>query len=243
MPRRFVLLALALLVALVGCGLFWQYDARQSGAAQQPLGLFTSLPILWAEHGNLRDVLAEPVDDHWAKAVLEQHGKVVALDTLADLSRFDRLIIAQPRPLMPEENVALDGWVRAGGKALVFADPMLTQDSAFALGDKRRPQDVVLISPILGRWGLELRFDDAQAASLRENAGEGVLVNLPGQFASRPGGVDARCAIGPEGLIARCRIGKGRVLLVADAALLEADDDQGVSGDRLDTLLSESFGD
>ncbi len=248
MPRRFVLLALALLMTLVGGGLFWQYVARHNGAAQQPLGLFTSLPILWAEHGNLRDVLAEPASPHWAKAVLEQYGKVVALDTLegdslSGLSRFDRLIIAQPRPLMPEENVALDGWVRAGGKALVFADPMLTQDSAFALGDKRRPQDVVLISPILGRWGLELRFDDAQAAGLRENAGEGVPVNLPGQFASRPGGVDARCTIGPEGLIARCRIGKGRVLLVADAAVLESSDDHGRLADSLDLLLMESLAD
>lgn len=243
MPRHLVLPALALLMALVGGGLFWQYNARQSGAVQQPLGLFTSLPILWAEHGNLRDVLTEPVDAHWAKAVLAQHGKVVALDTLSGLSRFDRLIIAQPRPLMPEENVALDGWVRAGGKALVFADPMLTQDSAFALGDKRRPQDVVLISPILGRWGLELRFDDAQAAGLRENAGEGVPVNLPGQFASRTGGVDARCTIGPEGLIARCRIGKGRVLLVADAAVLESSDDHGRLADSLDYLLTESFAD
>ncbi|WP_082355865.1 hypothetical protein [Novosphingobium sp. AAP83] len=248
MSRRFVLLALALLVALAGGGLFWQRnaskgDAGQNQAAQQPLGLFTSLPILWGEHADLRDVLAEPSNSHSAKSVLEHHGKVVALDTLADLSRFDRLIMAQPRPLMPEENVALDGWVRAGGRALVFADPMLTQDSAFALGDKRRPQDVVLISPILGRWGLELRFDDAQTLGVRENAGEGVPVNLPGQFAIRTGGVDARCKIGPERLIARCRIGKGRVLLVADAALLEADDDQGVLADRLDTLLTESFGD
>lgn len=243
MPRRFVLLALALLLTLVGGGLFWQYDARQDEAAQRPLGLFTSLPILWAEHGNLRDMLAGPASPHWAKSVLEQHGKVVALDTLAHLSRFDRLIIAQPRPLMPEENVALDVWVRAGGKALVFADPMLTQDSAFALGDKRRPQDVVLISPVLGRWGLELRFDDAQAAGLRENAGESVLVNLPGQFVIRTGGVDARCAIGPEGLIARCRIGKGQVLLVADAAALESFDEHGRRADRLDLLLNESFAD
>jgi hypothetical protein len=142
---------------------------------------------------------------------------------------------------MAEENVALDGWVRAGGKALVFADPMLTQDSVFALGDKRRPQDVVLISPILGRWGLELRFDETQSAGLRKNAGEGVLVSLPGQFASRPGGVDARCAIGPEGLIARCRIGKGRVLLVADAAVLEPFEDHGRLADSLDYLLTESF--
>ena len=67
-------------------------------------------------------------------------------------------MMIQPRPLSPQENVALDNWVAAGGRLLLFADPALTEDSAFAIGDRRRPQDVVLLSPILARWGLELEL-------------------------------------------------------------------------------------
>ena len=51
--------------------------------------------------------------------------------------------------------------MRGGGRVLLFADPMLTRHSAFALGDRRRPQDVVLLSPILARWRLELQFDES----------------------------------------------------------------------------------
>lgn len=243
MRRRFVVLALvAFVVAVTGWGLASRL-AGQADHVGQPLGLFTSLPILWDEQDDLRDVLAAPDAPHWAKSVLEQRGKVIALNTLADLARFDRLIIAQPRPFSPEENVALDTWVRAGGKLLLFADPMLTQESAFALGDRRRPQDVVLISPILGRWGLELRFDDSQPGVARENAGEAMPVHLPGQFATRPGGEDTRCDIGAEGLIARCRVGKGRVLMVADAALLDAAGEHEARSARLGALFAESFGD
>jgi hypothetical protein len=101
---------------------------------------------------------------------------------------------------------------------------------------------VVLVSPILGRWGLELQFDDAQPAGLRENAGEAMPVNLPGLFAFKKGGADARCKIRSEGLIARCSVGKGRVLLVADAALLETEGDRQVQVKRFEDLLDESFG-
>jgi hypothetical protein len=115
---------------------------------------------------------------------------------------------------------------------------MLTADSTYALGDRRRPQDIVLLSPILARWGLELRFDEDQPAgehdAARESAGAALPVNLPGQFASRPGGHDARCAIVREGLVARCRIGRGRALIVADAALFEPSDADGKRAAALD---------
>lgn len=242
MRHRIAFVVCALLIT--GTGGWWlaHRGAVNAGAARQPLGFFSSLPILWNEHADLRDVLAAPENPHWAKSVLEKHGKIVALNTLLDLSQLDRVIIAQPRPFSAQENVALDRWVRAGGKVLLFADPMLTQHSAFALGDSRRPQDVVLISPILGRWGLELRFDDAQPGGMRENAGEAMPVNLPGQFIPNDKGEDARCVIGAERLMARCQIGKGRVLLVSDAALLEAEGEQAAQIDRLDALLAESFG-
>lgn len=191
------------------------------------IGLSTSLPIYWRENHDIADMLADERPPHWALAVLREHGTVTPLDTLAGangampLGPRSLLVLAQPYPLSPEDNVALEGWVRNGGRVLLFADPMLTGESAFALGDRRRPQDVVLLSPILGRWGLVLRFDETQPTGEREIAGRGtrVPVNLAGSFALLPG--DSGCTLEAGGLIASCRIGEGRILAVADAALLE----------------------
>lgn len=103
---------------------------------------------------------------------------------------------------------------------LLFADPMLTQQSAFALGDRRRPEGTVLLSPILTRWGLTLHFDEAQPAGERavHLLEITVPVNLPGSFTLSDG---ADCRLYGDGLAARCRVGAGRVLALADAALLE----------------------
>lgn len=59
------------------------------------------------------------------------------------------------------ENVALDDWVRAGGARALFADPLLTFNSRFSIGDRRRPQDVATLSPILTRSARLERDEDA----------------------------------------------------------------------------------
>lgn len=238
MRRR---LSLMLVIAIAIAAGVWLTAGRKPD--ERSLGLFTSLPIVWSEASDLKGLIDAPSGQHWAKGVLERYGHLVPLDTLLQISRLDALLIVQPRPLMPEENVALDTWVRQGGKVLMFADPMLTQESAFALGDRRRPQDVALVSPILGRWGLELEFDDSQSAGLRETAGERVPVNLPGAFRQRNGGKDSICTITPDGLIARCKVGKGRAMLVADAAVLEASDSPQLRQSALSELLDEAFSD
>lgn len=194
---------------------------------QDVIGLVTSLPIVWREGGSMSDLLNDDRPSHWALGALRSMGAVRPLDSLADpsgalpLSADGWLVLAQPYPLSPQENVALDNWVRAGGRVLLFADPMLTQDSAYALGDRRRPQDVILLSPILNRWGLELRFDEDQPRGEREVRIDktALPVNLLGAFAVS--GKDANCALAAQGLIATCTIGRGRLVAVADAALLE----------------------
>jgi hypothetical protein len=129
--------------------------------------------------------------------------------------------MAQPRALSPQENVALDGWVRGGGRLLLFADPMLTEESAYPLGDKRRPLDMIMLSPILDHWQLRLEFDEDQPAGERgvDAGGINLPVNLPGRFVVAPG--SRHCRLVAEGILAECRLGKGLVLLLADAALLE----------------------
>ncbi len=228
---------------MAGFGL-WQTASRPATNVA-PIGLFTSLPILWSEQADLARIVDDDSPPHWARGEIERLGRPVALDTLLDLGSIDRLIVAQPRALAPDENVALDQWVRQGGKVLLIADPMLTQESAFPLGDRRRPQDIVMLSPIFGRWGLTLHFDEAQQAgehlAEREIAGASLPVNLPGHFTPGGRGHEARCAISPSGLLARCRIGKGHALLLADAALLEPDDAQGKRSKAFAALLDEAF--
>lgn len=190
-------------------------------APAKDIHLFTSLPILWGESHDLAGMIDAP--PHWVAEALRAEGAVAALDSLQGLDKGDAslLILAQPRPLSPAENVALDAWVAGGGHVLLFADPLLTEESGFALGDRRRPEGTVLLSPILRRWGLELLFDEGQPAGLRtvEAFGAEVPVELAGQF--RVTGRNPACRIEGGGVAVLCRTGKGSVLALADAALLD----------------------
>lgn len=229
---------MAALALLAGAG--W-LASRPAPVPPRPVGLFTSLPIVWNEAADLGDLLHSKAPPHWAKDVIAVRGAIVPLDLLAPLSPgLTRLVMAQPRPLSPEENVALDAWVRAGGRLVLFADPALTEHSTFAVGDPRRPQDLVLLSPILARWGLELRFDDAQAAGLREvDAGLATIpVDLPGSWRLMAG---ADCQLHGGGLLAECRVGKGRVLALADAAVLDREHGDAAHADALAELLDQAF--
>lgn len=221
--RRPLLLAAALVtgLAVVAAGLLagpWQAESRP----QLSLALFGTLPILWQESDSLSDRLEPGAAGHWAEAVLRRSGRLTPLDALDPLpAGLDVLVMAQPRPLSPQENVALDAWVRAGGRVLLFADPMLTQHSRFALGDPRRPHAMVMLSPILAHWGLELQFDDSQAGGERivRLLQHDVPVNLPGRLVRAETG--GSCDVLAMGLAADCPIGRGRALVLADAAVLE----------------------
>jgi hypothetical protein len=239
------LLALLLAAfAIAGCG-----EGQGRNAPGVTIGLTTSLPIVWQESADLSELLDPEGSRHWALGVLEKHGRVQPIDDLAaaqgelPLPGGALLVMAQPRPLAAVENVALDDWVRRGGHVLLFADPMLTAESRFSLGDKRRPQDAILLSPILARWGLELQFDHQQPLGERtvEALGEALPVNLHGRFVVLGNSRD--CALSADGLIADCRIGKGRVVLLADAALLEDVAAEAVTGraSAFDALISRAL--
>jgi hypothetical protein len=235
-----VLLGLAGIVLLAALG--WQLlGARHAQPQRERTGLFTTLPILWNESADLARMLAPDEQPHWAKAAIAHGGKIVPLDTLAAsaLKPLQYLVMAQPRPLSPDENVALDGWVRGGGKLLLFADPMLTEDTVFALGDKRRPQDIVMLDPILKHWGLRLEFDseDEFQEGPTRMMGMTVPINMPGRLIAEP----PQCKAWDDGYLATCQIGQGRVVVLADAAVLERNDSSGVQGKALDQLLDAAF--
>jgi hypothetical protein len=221
--NRTRLVAIPAAVLIIGALGTWAWP-RQA-IAKPPLGLFTSLPIYWNESASVSDALDGDGEPQWARQMLEQHHRLVPLDALdpATLRPLNEVLMAQPRPLAPTENVALDDWVRAGGRLLLFADPFLTEHSRFPIGDKRRPQDVVLLSPILARWGLELTFDEKQDEAehvMRLGAIE-LPVRLAGRLRKIAHEAPADCTVAADGLAAECRISAGRVTIVADAALLE----------------------
>lgn len=233
-------------LALLMAGLaLWAMQPRSS-AAKAPVGLFTTLPILWNEAPDIVAQLNDSTPPHWARAELTERGGIVPLDTLAaqPLAALTRLVIAQPRPLSPDENVALDNWVRGGGRLLLLADPALTQHSDFSIADPRRPQAVALLSPILSRWGLDLTFDESQPFGERVQPVMDVPVpyNLAGRWrvsGQASGGVN--CRAWGDGLAVTCAVGKGRVVALADAAVLESDDSAGTRKPALTWLLDAAF--
>jgi hypothetical protein len=213
-------------------------------AADRPeLGLMGTIPIYWGESENFGEVVAGEGTAHWARSQLEAEYRLRPLDALSEesLAGLDFLMLAQPRGLSPAENVALDAWVRAGGHLLLFADPMLTGESRFAIGDRRRPQDVILLSPLLTHWGLALEFDEEQLAgdALVPTPGAPLLVDMAGSLALREG--DAECSLVAADVLAECTIGKGRAVILADAALLDLHDPHPGAAAALDWLLQESF--
>lgn len=233
----------ALMLALAASGCRAAADPVAPGA-QVTLGLMTTLPIYWGEADDVGELLKSQASAGWVRQALERRFVLEPLDTLdaSSLRGMGRLMMAQPRALSPEENVALDGWVRAGGRLLLFADPLLTVHSRFGIGDRRRPQDVVLLSPILSHWGLTLNFDEDQGIDRTriEIDGTSVPVALAGRFSLAAG---SRCAVAADGVLAECRVGKGYVTVFADAALLD-DPEDGTAQDRqaaLTMLVARAF--
>jgi hypothetical protein len=242
LPQRPRLKLLAALLALVPLG---------GAMAQQPreaIGLFTTLPLYWPEAQDVAELIGSDATPHWARGAIEHDFDLLPLDALAgegaQLNGVRYLLLAQPRMLSPAENVALDTWVRGGGRLLLFADPMLTGESKFAIGDKRRPQDVALLSPILSHWGLELRFDENELAGehLVELDTFAVPVDATGRFAFLPSDEPGTaCYPRAGGLIAECAIGKGSAIVVADAALFDGTGDDPRRSTALKLLLTYAF--
>jgi hypothetical protein len=232
-PSRAALAALAALLAVPA--------ASQEPASAPALGLMGTIPIYWGEAAGIDELVGGTAEAHWARAELETHFPLQPLDYLSAeaLAPFDRLLLAQPRALSGEENVALDAWVRGGGHLLLFADPMMTGHSRFPLGDRRRPMDVTLLSPILKHWGLTMEFAEDQPFGVRslEAAGLTVPVNLPGRFAE--GGA---CELSADRALARCAIGEGSATILADAALLDLHEPDPLAAEALQGLLALAFG-
>jgi hypothetical protein len=180
--------------------------------------LMSALPLMWSELGPL-DPEGRPAAAYHA---LEREFRIRPLDVLdaPSLGRGWLLLLAQSRALAPDEFVALDAWVRKGGRALILTDPMLLWPSELPLGDIRRPPAIGLLRPLLDHWGLALEPPRRHRAEVEHIAIGGrdrrMILFAPGRFSK----LGRACAIHSRGFLADCRIGAGRALLIADADLM-----------------------
>jgi hypothetical protein len=198
-------------------------------AAQRPtLLLLTSLPLVFGEQFSLQGG-GSP-----ALKALDTRYRVVPISVTepADLGKGRLLLMAHPLAQPAEDLVALDQWVRNGGRVLLLADPMLEWPSSRPLGDPLRPPPMFMDTGLLGHWGLRLDAPDTRGVKAEKLGGYDVVT-------LSPGALFGACDISADRLLARCRIGKGVATIVADADLLDTQDLGTKAAHNLDGLLSE----
>ena len=225
----------ALLVVLGAAGLAYALAKRQPAPlpprapAERPtLLLLTSLPLVFGEQFSL-EYGGSPA----LKALATRYRVVpISVTDEAGLARGRLLLMAQPRAQPAEDLVALDDWVRGGGRVLLLADPMLEWRSDRPLGDPLRPPPMFADTGLLGHWGLRLDAPDERGPRRARLGGYAVLTDSPGSLWGR-------CDISCDRLVAHCRIGRGRATIVDDADFLDVQRLGGDAGNNLDGFLGE----
>lgn len=215
-------LALAAL-ALTGCG---QAPSAPQAKQKQVVYLLTPLPLLWSERFGLEQPKSPVI------AELEKRFAVKPVDLPGQLPEEGLLLAVQPRALPAEELVALDAWVRRGGRLVLLADPLLEWPSKLPLGDARRAPAIYPDTGLLRHWGLRLDAPDERGPAQRSVAGTSILTASPGELVKERGG----CEVGDGALVARCRIGRGEAVIVADADWLNVGTPDGLDGPTQDNL-------
>ena len=203
--------------ALLSC---WVARERPLPAPPSPrpeLAVISALPLFWREG----EAGFGARSDAPIITILRQRFDVRPLDSplAGTMARAKALLVAQPRALSPAELVALDDWLRKGGRLLLLADPLLRWPSPLPLGDRRRPPSISMAAPLLHHWGMRLLAPAALGEERRILERGGLLTTMASSgFALEPW---ASCRLEEHGLIARCRIGRGQAVLIADADLID----------------------
>jgi hypothetical protein len=190
--------------------------------------LLTSLPLVFGEDFSLRH------NGSFALNALERRYRVVPISVAdpAELKKGKLLLMAHPLAQPAEDLLALDQWVRRGGRLLLLADPMLEWPSERPLGDPLRPPPMFMDTGLLAHWGLRLDTPEQRGEKARKLGGFTVVTDSPGELF---GG----CRISPDRLVAHCRIGSGQATIVADADLLDAERLGPGASSNLDGLIEE----
>jgi hypothetical protein len=197
-------------------------------AGKPSLLLLTSLPLVFGEDLSLQGG-GSP-----ALKALEHRYRVLPISVTApaELAKGQLLLMAHPLAQPAEHLVALDRWVRGGGRVLLLADPMLEWPSERQLGDPLRPPPMFMDTGLLARWGLRLDAPDERGPKLRRLGGHQVLT-------ASPGALFGTCRISADRLVAHCAVGQGRATIIADADLLDIERLDGPTEHNLDAVISE----
>lgn len=231
MLRRRAGVAVGMLVVLLFAGamLFAHSRAKEGPPDRPSLLLLTSLPLLFGEGFTL---------DQTGSAALtrlqSRYGvRTIALADRDSLAGHQLLLLAQPRAQTAEALVDLDAWVRAGGRVLLLADPALDWPSERPLGDRLRPPPGFSDTGLLAHWGVTLSPPSKRGPVVETVGGRQVGFSSPGQLSSK------QCAADGGATIVRCAIGRGRVTIIADADLLNADESGAGATANLDFVMAE----
>ena len=230
--RRRVLVAIAILILAGAAFALARSRPKSLGprpAAERPtLLLLTALPLIFSEDFSLKGGGTE------ALRRLQGRYRVLPISVTSppELARGGLLLMAQPLAQAPENLVALDEWVRSGGRVLLLADPRLEWPSKRPLGDILRPPPMFADTGLLAHWGLRLDAPDERGPAQRKLGGLDVL-------AVSPGTLSGRCAISRDGFFAHCKIENGVAVVVADADFLNVEVLGDTSQRNLDGLVRE----
>ena len=140
--------------------------------------------------------------------------------------------MAQPRAQAPDNLVALDHWVRTGGRLVLLADPLLEWPSKLPLGSPARPPPMFVDTGLLAHWGLRLEPPDERGPAIRKLAGSRIVT-------VSPGALFGKCLISSDRLVARCHIGNGEAIVVADADFLNVGELGTGAPRNLEAMLKE----
>lgn len=228
-------LATALVALLAIVAIAWIGRSEPEAVPSRPeserpqLMLLTSLPLVFAETLSL-DAGGSPT-----LKVLETQYRVEPIGVADAQSLADErlLLMAHPLAQPAEALVDLDRWVRAGGRALILADPKLDWPSELPLGHPHRPPPYFADTGLLAHWGLELEPPATSELEIRSVDGSDILFRSPGRLSGA-------CPVTAQGVVARCVIGKGMATIIADADFLQpesADEAQLAANHRF--LLAE----
>ena len=236
MSRARLRALLIVLAGLLGAGLLLvalrsagpQALPARTGAERPPLLLLTSLPLLFGEGFGLEGG-GSP-----ALAAIESRYRIIPISVTspAELGKGRLLLMAHPLAQQARNLVALDRWVRGGGRVLLLADPWLEWPSERPLGDPLRAPPMFMDTGLLKHWGLRLEPPAMRGERESRFGGRGVLTVSPGRLSGR-------CRISADGLVAHCRIGRGEATVVADADFLAAERLGERASANLDALLAE----
>jgi ABC-type uncharacterized transport system involved in gliding motility auxiliary subunit len=163
---------------------FLEYDLTRlvytlANPKKQVVGVLTTLPMEANPMLRMRNPQAE-VQDWFMLDQMRERFEVRILPPTSDKieAGIDVLVIAHPQGLSPATQYAIDQFVLAGGKALVFVDPFC--DEQQVPNDPQNPLQGMMadrssdLGPLLAAWGVDFNKDQ-----LVGDLDNGLRVRLP----------------------------------------------------------------